>query len=171
MKLRCRCVVPARSASSSWLQRRELRHRRSSEANRLSATVAIPHKVLRRRHVPPTIDHMPTTEHVIKQFNDAFQTRSPELLPDLIAEDCVMEAISPAPDGTRTEGHDACLKFWQDLIDDPTVSFDVEDVVVRDDRAIIRWRLNTPEESVRGVNLMHVEDGKIVEALGYAKRP
>ena len=112
-----------------------------------------------------------TTDQVIQQFNDAFQTRSPELLPDLIAEDCVMEGISPAPDGTRTEGHDACLRFWQDLIDDSTISFDVEDVVVRDDRAIIRWRLNTPDESVRGENLMHVEDGKIVEALGYAKRP
>jgi ketosteroid isomerase-like protein len=117
-----------------------------------------------------TIERM-TTDQVIQQFNDAFQTRSPELLPDLIAEDCVMEAISPAPDGTRTEGRDACLRFWQDLIDDSTISFDVEDVVVRDDRAIIRWRLNTPDESVRGVNLMHVEDGKIVEALGYAKRP
>ena len=73
--------------------------------------------------------------------------------------------------GTRTEGYDACLRFWQDLIDDPTISFDIEDVVVRDDRATIRWRLNTPDVSFRGVNLMHVEDGKIVEALGYAKRP
>jgi ketosteroid isomerase-like protein len=114
---------------------------------------------------------MPTTEEVIKQFNDAFQTRSAELLADIVAEDCVMEGISPAPDGLRTEGYDASMKFWRDLIDDTTISFDVEDVVVRDDRAIIRWRLNTPEESVRGVNLMHVEDGKIVEALGYAKRP
>ena len=114
---------------------------------------------------------MPTTEEVIKQFNDAFQTRSPELLTDLIAEDCVMESIGPAPDGERTEGYEACLRFWQDLIADATTSFDVEEIVVRDDRATIRWRLNTPEESVRGVNLMHVEDGKIVEALGYAKRP
>jgi ketosteroid isomerase-like protein len=112
-----------------------------------------------------------TTDQVIKQFNDAFQTRSPELLPDLIAEDCVMEGIGPAPDGERTEGYDACLRFWQDLIADATVSFDVEEVVVRDDRATIRWRLNTPRESFRGVNLMHVEDGKIVEAMGYAKRP
>jgi ketosteroid isomerase-like protein len=114
---------------------------------------------------------MPTTDQVIEQFNDAFQTRAPELLADIVADDCVMEAIAPAPDGTRTEGYDACLKFWQDLIDDTTISFDLEDVVVRDDRAIIRWRLNTPEESLRGVNVMHVEDGKIVEALGYAKRP
>jgi hypothetical protein len=112
-----------------------------------------------------------TTDQVIKQFNDAFQTRSGGLLADIVAADCVMEGISPAPDGTRTEGYDACMEFWQHLIDDPAISFDVEDVVVRDDRAIIRWRLNTPEESVRGVNLMHVEDGKIVEALGYAKRP
>jgi ketosteroid isomerase-like protein len=114
---------------------------------------------------------MQTTEFVIKQFNDAFQTRAPELLTDIVADDCVMEAISPAPDGARTEGYGACLRFWQDLIDDTTISFDVEDVVVTDDRAIIRWRLKTPDDSVRGVNLMHVRDGKIVEALGYAKRP
>jgi len=104
---------------------------------------------LRPRHAPPTIDHMLTTEHVIKQFNDAFQTSSPELLADIVADDCVMEGISPAPDGTRTEGYDACLSFWQDLIDDTTISFDIEDVVVRDDRAIIRWRLNTPGMSAR----------------------
>jgi SnoaL-like protein len=112
-----------------------------------------------------------TTEHIIKQFNDAFQTRSPDLLTDIVAPDCVMESIGPSPDGERTEGYDACIRFWQELIADDATSFDLEDVVVRDDRAIIRWRLNTPEESIRGVNLMHVHDGKIVEALGYAKRP
>jgi ketosteroid isomerase-like protein len=114
---------------------------------------------------------MPTTEQVIEQFNDAFQTRSPDLLTDLVADDCVMESIGPPPDGTRYEGYDVCVKFWQDLATDTTSSFDLEDIVVRDDRAIIRWRLNTTEGSVRGVNLMHVRDGKIVEALGYAKRP
>lgn len=40
------------------------------------------------------------------------------------------------------------------------------------DRAIIRWRFNFGDGgSVRGVNLMHVRDGRIVEALGYAKTP
>jgi len=40
------------------------------------------------------------------------------------------------------------------------------------DRAVIRWRFNFGRgESVRGVNLMHVRDGRIVEALGYAKTP
>ena len=114
---------------------------------------------------------MATTESVIQQFNDAFQTRSPEVLGDLVADDCVMESIGPPPDGTRYEGYDACVRFWQELIADASASFDLEDVVVKDDRAVIRWRLNTPGDSVRGVNVMHVRDGKIVEALGYAKRP
>ena len=42
------------------------------------------------------------------------------------------------------------------------------------DRATIRWRYRFgagDENSVRGVNLMEVRDGKIVEALGYVKAP
>ena len=39
------------------------------------------------------------------------------------------------------------------------------------DRAVIRWRLHAAEAPFRGVNLMRVRDGKIVEALGYGKRP
>jgi hypothetical protein len=43
---------------------------------------------------------------------------------------------------------------------------------VSGDRATIRWRYrfgDGEENSVRGVTLMHVHDGKIVEALGYVK--
>ena len=46
----------------------------------------------------------------------------------------------------------------------------VEHVDVDGDRAVIRWRINGTE-NYRGVNLMRVRDGKIVEALGYGKRP
>jgi hypothetical protein len=38
------------------------------------------------------------------------------------------------------------------------------------DRAVIRWRV-TGAEDYRGVNLMRVRDSKIIEALGYGKRP
>ncbi len=50
------------------------------------------------------------------------------------------------------------------------MQFAVEHVDVDGDRAVIRWRLTGPE-TYRGVNLMRVRDGKIVEALGYGKRP
>ena len=35
---------------------------------------------------------------------------------------------------------------------------------------MIRWRISGTE-NYRGVNLMRVRGGKIVEALGYGKRP
>jgi ketosteroid isomerase-like protein len=116
---------------------------------------------------------MPTdTAEVIKRFNDAFGQRDPGKLVDLVADDCVMESAQPAPNGTRYEGYDACLGFWREQITDPKGSFEPEDVVVSGDRATIRWRNRFgegDENSVRGVNLMHVRDGKIVEALGYVK--
>jgi hypothetical protein len=43
-------------------------------------------------------------------------------------------------------------------------------VDVDGDRAAIGWRI-TGAENHRGVNLMRVRDGQIVEALGYGKRP
>jgi len=116
---------------------------------------------------------MPTeTAEVIQRFNDAFERRDPNILVDLVADDCVMESSQPAPNGTRHEGHDACLSFWRNQLADPNGSFEPEDVVVAGERATIRWRYRFGpghENSVRGVNLMHVRDGKIVEALGYVK--
>jgi ketosteroid isomerase-like protein len=115
---------------------------------------------------------MNETDEVIRRFNDAFQTHDYTLLVDIVGDDCVMESIEPAPDGTRYEGYEACLAFWRALATDPGSSFDLEDVVVLGEHAVIRWRYRFGEdhgESVRGVNIMHVRDGRIVEALGYAK--
>ncbi|TQS29723.1 nuclear transport factor 2 family protein [Microbispora sp. KK1-11] len=113
-----------------------------------------------------------TTAEVIDRFNHAFVHHDPEILDDLIADDCVMEAIQPAPDGERVEGRQACLTFWRALADDRTTQFGPEDVWVDGDRATILWRYRFgegPEDSVRGVNLMRVRDGRIIAALGYSK--
>ncbi|MFU0507501.1 nuclear transport factor 2 family protein [Pseudaminobacter sp. NGMCC 1.201702] len=112
------------------------------------------------------------TAAIMRRFNQAFRDHEPAILKDLIAPDCVMESIQPAPNGTRYEGYDACLVFWEVLATDPTAHFDVEDTIAMGDRAIIRWRFNFGDgESVRGVNLMHVRHGRIIEALGYSKIP
>lgn len=112
------------------------------------------------------------TAEIMRLFNEAFLRHEPALLRDLVASDCVMESIQPAPDGTRYEGYDTCLGFWEALAADRAAYFDVEDTVAMGDRAIIRWRFNFGDGgSVRGVNLMRVRDGRIVEALGYAKSP
>ena len=48
-----------------------------------------------------------TTDEVIDRFSRAFRERDAILLEDIIAPDCVMESVQPAPDGTRYEGYDA----------------------------------------------------------------
>lgn len=113
-----------------------------------------------------------TTTEVIDRFNQVFADRDTSLLTDLVGETCVMEAIQPAPEGARTEGRDACIAFWSALAEDRTTQFEPEEVIVSGDRATILWRYSfgeDPSESVRGVTLLRVSNGLIVEALGYSK--
>lgn len=112
------------------------------------------------------------TSDVIAQFNRAFERHDASLLENLIAEDCVMESVEPAPDGTRVVGRAANLAFWRNLANNKDGAFAVEDVVVFGERANIRWRYRFGpglSQSVRGVTLMRLRDGLIVEALGYSK--
>ncbi|MBZ7925552.1 nuclear transport factor 2 family protein [Ensifer adhaerens] len=112
------------------------------------------------------------TAEVIEQFNRVFLDRDPAKLKDLIAPDCVMESIQPAPDGTRYVGYDACLAFWEALASNTVAHFEVEETHALGDRATIRWRFHFgDDQSLRGVNLMRVRDGRIIEALGYSKLP
>ena len=118
------------------------------------------------------MDQHPSTTAVIEQFNRAFVEHRADLLDGLVAADCVMESVNPAPDGERYEGAAACLAFWRSLATDTARSFAPEAIDVLGDRAIIRWRYRFgPDDasSVRGVNLMRVADGQVVEALGYTK--
>lgn len=113
-----------------------------------------------------------TTTEVIELFNRAFVEHEPALLTDLIAEDCVMEAIRPAPSGERVVGREACAAWWSALADDHGTQFAPHDVFVADDRATIMWDYrfgDGPNDWVRGVNVMRVMNGRIVEALGFSK--
>ena len=111
-----------------------------------------------------------TTAEIMRRFNDAFQNHDPSAFPDLVAEDCVIENTVPAPDGARHAGREACVKLWQGIAGDRSGRFDVEDVFAAGERATIRWRYWRGDgSSIRGVNLMRVRDGLIVEAMGYVK--
>lgn len=114
------------------------------------------------------------TTEVVNRFIQAFQKKDKAAIPGLVGEDCVMEAMQPAPNGEQVEGFEANVRFWQAMVSDPNGEFEVEDVFVCGDRAINRWRYYFGEgedNSVRGVTLIKVRGNKIVEALGYAKTP
>ena len=120
-------------------------------------------------HIAQTTER---TAALMKRFNDVFLSHDPSALPELIAEDCIIENTTPAPNGDRRVGRDACVATWTAIATTPGTHFDLEDVVAMGDRAIIRWRFWWGEgeaNSLRGVNLMRVRDDLIVEAMGYVK--
>jgi hypothetical protein len=112
------------------------------------------------------------TAAILERFNEVFLTHEPAALQDLVAADCVIENTGPAPDGSRHEGKTACVALWTKIATMPGTHFEPESIIARGDRGEIRWRLVWGPDhasTVRGVNLMRVRDGQIVEALGYVK--
>jgi ketosteroid isomerase-like protein len=114
------------------------------------------------------------TEQVVHRFNAAIVDHDPAPLAALVGENCVMEAVQPAPDGQRYEGRTACLEFWQAMASDRTTQFEPERFDIGDGHAAILWRFRYGPgrtDHVRGVTVMTIADGKITEALGYSKTP
>ena len=112
------------------------------------------------------------TLDLMHRFNHAFQRHQPDALAAMVAEGCVIENTTPAPNGSRHIGRAACLAVWQGLASNTATQFTSEEVFAAGDRAILRWRYRWGEadaDSIRGVNLMRVRDGLIVEAMGYVK--
>nr|WP_283254745.1 nuclear transport factor 2 family protein [Luteimonas galliterrae] len=87
-----------------------------------------------------------TTVEVIRRYNEAFEQHDPTLLSELVAEDCVIENTTPAPNGSRHVGREACLALWGRIAANPDIRFDIEAVEVADERATIRWRLRWGED-------------------------
>lgn len=112
------------------------------------------------------------TREIVNRFHSAFEKHRPEVLDELIGEGCVLENTTPAPDGARYEGRKACLNFWKGIASSANLAFEAEEIWASEDRGIIRWQLRWGEneaDRVRGVNIMRVRDGKIVEGRGYVK--
>ena len=115
-------------------------------------------------------DRSRETAEIMRRFNDVFQLHDPSALAALVAEDCVIENTVPAPDGARHAGREACVALWSAIATQPGTRFDLEETFVAGERATIRWRYFLADgNSIRGVNLMRVADGLIVEAMGYVK--
>ena len=110
------------------------------------------------------------TAEIMRQFNEVFLRHDPSELKNLVAENCVIEKIAPAPDGDRCVGREACVALWAAIATEPGTHFDLEEVFSAGNRGTIRWRYWSGQgRSVRGVNLMRVSGGLIVEAMGYVK--
>jgi ketosteroid isomerase-like protein len=115
-----------------------------------------------------------STAETIAAFNDAFSRRDKAALADLVHDDCLMVSAQPARDGTDYVGKDASMAFWAVLLADTSATFEVDRVFIDGDWAAVRWRYRfgpTDTESVLGVNITRVSEGRVIEQLGYTKTP
>ncbi|CAM5628117.1 hypothetical protein RLIN73S_04419 [Rhodanobacter lindaniclasticus] len=88
-----------------------------------------------------------------------------------MADDCIIENTSPAPDGAHLVGKAACLENWRRLAGSTGIEFAREEVFVTGERVVVRWRCCWGDQSLirSRIDLMRVRGGRIVEAMGYVK--
>lgn len=110
----------------------------------------------------------PVEVRFMERFNSAFVAHRRQDLDELIGEGCVLENTAPAADGARYEGREACLGFWKEVASSASRMFEAEEIWASGDRGIVRWS-EREGDRVRGVNIMRVRDGKIVEGMGHVK--
>jgi ketosteroid isomerase-like protein len=109
------------------------------------------------------------TRDAIGRFHDALNSHDIDALAQLVHEECVFETTDP-PDGTRHVGRDAVLRACQAFFDQsPHARFEMEEILTADDRALVRWRYDWGDGHVRGVDVMRVRGGKVVETFAYVK--
>ena len=106
----------------------------------------------------------------IERFHEALNRRDLDALGDLITDDVVCEAPSPAPDGTRHVGREAMLEACRIFFaGSPNTHFEMEEMFGAGDRVIVRWLYNWADGHVRGVDVLRVRDGRVAESLAYVK--
>jgi ketosteroid isomerase-like protein len=112
---------------------------------------------------------------VARRFLDAFGRHDVDAIMAAMTEDCVFENTWPAPDGERHAGQAAVRRFWDRFFrENPSAAFETEELFAAGSRCVVRWRYRwrNPDGSpghVRGVDVLRVRDGKVVEKLSYVK--
>jgi len=113
-----------------------------------------------------------STADVLQRFNQAFLDHEPAALAGLIAPDCVVERSQPTAEGTHIVGGPACLAAWQAIAANRDGRFELEEVTTMGELGLIFWTyFSGPNFSnaSRGLNVMRVRSGQVVEGRGYVK--
>lgn len=112
---------------------------------------------------------------VARRFLDTFAGHDVDGVMAAMGEDCVFENTWPPPDGERHVGQVAVRRFWERFFrETPSATFETEEMFAGGARCVVRWlyRWRSADGStghVRGVDLLRIRDGKVVEKLSYVK--
>src|ERR1700760_189082 len=111
---------------------------------------------------------------VVDAFNDAVNRGDLESMVALVSPDVIFDGTTP-PDGHRLVGREAVTAFWRTLFEQsPRAAVETEEMFVAGDRCVVLLRFvfdtDRPESGhVRGVDVLRVKDGLIMEKLSYVK--
>lgn len=112
---------------------------------------------------------------VVLEFNEAYNNHDVTRMMELMSEDCVIEATSPAPDGFVYSGKEEISRYWQDFFAaSAQAHIKVEEIFGFGERCIMRWTyswedLQGGKGHVRGIDIFRVREGLIREKLSYVK--
>lgn len=114
---------------------------------------------------------MPTNDEVVARLNEAFLAHDGPAVTALLAPNCLIRTAGPAPAGESLTGRAACGEYWAAIAVNAQLTFDTVDAAISRDRAAVRWRCRDARrlEVLRGVNLLLLRHGQIVEVDGYVK--
>ena len=106
---------------------------------------------------------------VVLAFNEAWNAHDLDAVMALVADDCAFESARPGANGDRLEGHDSLRAAWAPGFARASGTFAFEETILAGDRVVQLWRFGDGDDAVRGVDVLRVRDGQIVEKLGYVK--
>jgi ketosteroid isomerase-like protein len=115
-----------------------------------------------------------STLDVVNRFNDAVNGHDAAAVAALLTDDTVFENTSPAPEGTRLQGKQAVVAFWEKwFAANPAATFEAEEVIVAGNQCIVRWIYRKTRGGkpwhLRGIDVFTVRDGKVQAKLSYVK--
>jgi ketosteroid isomerase-like protein len=118
-------------------------------------------------------DTTEATRAVVQRFLDAFGRADVDGVMAEMSDDVVFESTEP-PDGRRHQGQADVRRVWEQLFATPGARFTTEALLPHGERAVALWRYSwgageADAGHVRGVDVVTVRGGKVVEKLSYVK--
>ena len=132
-----------------------------------------------RQRLPSSSVKERVTEETIasvQRFCEAFNRHDLDAVMATVTDDCVLEGLTPYPDGTRYEGHAAVKARWEQVFHAyPDLRYETEEMFAVGDRWIFRWVGHRTDKDgklvhYRGIDVLRVRDRKVAEKLVYTKR-
>ena len=119
---------------------------------------------------PTRMSRIESGTRTVLDFHSAFNRHDLDVMADLLDENCLIETASPPPDGTVIKGREAIIEALKDKFEQSAnLQLKIEEIFGMGFHVVMRWRQSGGELPLRGVEIIKVVDGLIIEIFSYIK--